>query len=229
MDGLENRATRAGRTHGFSTPPVARVPSAPTGAEGGVVSVKTPETPAPRLPAGWSDTPPLRTTPAAPATGLSAPALEVVKPVTDPIHVAGNTGDNAAMMDDSAKSSPSGGPADSAAARTVPGTARDVRAIGQARGPFVPLLLGALALVIWFGMQSWLLQGERSALQAAHSAQQQTVENAAKLRQSLDGIAADTQRLSDAGNANARLLVEELRKRGVTINPNAPTTAGGPK
>lgn len=95
-------------------------------------------------------------------------------------------------------------------------------AAATAYGPFVPLLLGLLAVLSWFGFQTWLLTEERTTLQSAHAGQQQTVDNAAKLRASLDALAADTQRLADAGNPNARLLVEKLRKRGITINPNAP-------
>jgi hypothetical protein len=94
-------------------------------------------------------------------------------------------------------------------------------------GPFVPLLLGTAALTGWFGLQSWLLVEEQGRLKAAYAAQQQTVENATKLRQSLDALASDTQRLADTGNPNARLLVEELRKRGVTINPK-PADSGAP-
>ena len=91
----------------------------------------------------------------------------------------------------------------------------------SAHGPFIPLLLVAVASLTWMGFQSWLLLADRKALQAAHLGQQQTVDNAAKLRTSLDTLAADTQRLAEAGNGNARLLVDELRKRGVTINPAA--------
>jgi hypothetical protein len=96
------------------------------------------------------------------------------------------------------------------------------------RGPFVPLLLGGLGLAAWFGLQTWLQIEEGSALKTAHASQQQTVDNASKLRQSLDAIAADTQRLADAGNPSARLLVDELRKRGITINPNAPPAVPAP-
>jgi hypothetical protein len=88
-------------------------------------------------------------------------------------------------------------------------------------GPFAPLLLGGVALAAWFGVQTWLLLEERANLRTTHASQQQTVENAAKLRQSLDAIAADTQRLANAGNPNATLLVDELRRRGITINPDA--------
>lgn len=90
-------------------------------------------------------------------------------------------------------------------------------------GSFVPLLLFGLAVLGWLVFQGVMLLGDRQTLQAAHAAQQQTVDNAGKLRSSLDTLAADTQRMADAGNANARLLVEELRKRGVTINPAAST------
>ena len=83
---------------------------------------------------------------------------------------------------------------------------------------FLPVLLASLALLGWSGFQSIQLFKERQALQAAYASQQQTVDNAAKLRASLDAIAADTQRLADSGNANAKLLVDELRKRGITIS-----------
>ena len=75
------------------------------------------------------------------------------------------------------------------------------------------------------GWQTWVLVSERSALNTAYGGQQQTVDNAGKLRGSLDALAADTQRLADAGNASAALLVAELRKRGITINAKAGAAA----
>ena len=92
-------------------------------------------------------------------------------------------------------------------------------------GAFVPLLLGTLALTGWLGFQSWQLVAERQALLAAQASQQPTVDNSAKLRTSLDALAADTQRLAAAGNPNAKILVDELRKRGVTINAGAAATS----
>jgi len=92
-------------------------------------------------------------------------------------------------------------------------------------GAFAPLLLMSLALLLAFGFQAAQLLRERQALQDAHAGQQQTVDNAGKLRASLDALAADTQRLADAGNANAALLVSELRTRGITINPAAQAAA----
>jgi len=85
----------------------------------------------------------------------------------------------------------------------------------------VPVLLGGLALLVVLGYQTYVLVAERDGLNATHTGQQQTVDNAAKLRNSLDALAADTQRLADIGNPNAGLLVTELRKRGISINPQA--------
>jgi hypothetical protein len=83
---------------------------------------------------------------------------------------------------------------------------------------YLPLLIGGLALMGWFGFQTWQLVNERQALQTGHAGQQKTVDGSTKLRTSLDALATDTQRLADSGNVNARTLVEELRKRGITIS-----------
>ncbi len=101
-------------------------------------------------------------------------------------------------------------------------------ALSAPHSPFVPLLLGGLALLGWLGFQTQQLVNERAALAGVHASQQLTVDNAGKLRGSLDALAADTQRIADAGNPNARLLVEELRKRGITINAAASGAAGQP-
>jgi hypothetical protein len=111
-------------------------------------------------------------------------------------------------------------PQRSSRSRTASPTERSPAA---AHSPFVPLLLGGLALMGWLGWQTLQLVSERNALQGAHAAQQQTVDNAAKLRASLDALAADTQRMALAGNPSAKLLVDELARRGVTITAPAST------
>lgn len=92
------------------------------------------------------------------------------------------------------------------------------------RSPALPLLTGLLALLVSLGYQVWLLDQDRQQLLQAQAQLQPTVENAQRLRRSLDLLAADTQRLADTGNGSARVLVDELQKRGITINPAA--TAG---
>lgn len=91
----------------------------------------------------------------------------------------------------------------------------------DSRSPFVPLLLGGGALFVWMLFQTGQLINERRQLTDAHASQAQTIEQSVKLRTSLDAIAAGTQRLADGGDTNAKLLIDELKKRGITINPGA--------
>ena len=90
-------------------------------------------------------------------------------------------------------------------------------AVSSAASPFWPLLLVTLAWLVWMAFQLGVSLNDRKALRDAHAQQQQTVDKSAQLRATLDALAGDTQRLAESGNANARALVDELRRRGVTI------------
>ena len=91
----------------------------------------------------------------------------------------------------------------------------------QGHHPFVPLVILTSAFFFWTGFQTVQLARERSQLNVAHANQESLIETSRTVRNALDQLAADTQRLANGGNANAKLLVEELRKRGVTINVDA--------
>ena len=93
------------------------------------------------------------------------------------------------------------------------------------RSPFVPFLILALSVTGWAAFQMTQLLRERDSLETAHSSQERLMENSKKLRDQLDGLARETQLLANKGNAGARLIVDELRKRGITINPEPPAAA----
>jgi hypothetical protein len=84
---------------------------------------------------------------------------------------------------------------------------------------FVPVLLLSLAFSGWLGFQGWQLLNERQQLQQFAAGLEAPVNNANRLRASLDRLALATRQLASEGNPNARLLVDELQRRGVTINP----------
>ena len=69
---------------------------------------------------------------------------------------------------------------------------------------FAPVLLLALALVVWFAFQASQLYHERSQLAKLRGNQDVTYQNAQKMRNQLDSLAAGTQKLASAGNKNAR-------------------------
>lgn len=86
---------------------------------------------------------------------------------------------------------------------------------------FAPILLIALAVLVWSGFQSAQLFEERSNLANLRASQNVTYQNAQKMRAQLDSLAAGTQKLAIAGNKNAQAVVNALQQRGITINPEA--------
>jgi cell division protein FtsB len=87
----------------------------------------------------------------------------------------------------------------------------------RAFGPFLPMLLIALSLLSWLGFQGVQLGLEQRQLKQAHASLDAQHEAATKLRAALDSLATATAKLAAEGHANARVVVEELRKRGITI------------
>jgi hypothetical protein len=101
---------------------------------------------------------------------------------------------------------------------SYPGTRRPVP---SGAGVFLPLLLLTLAFVAWLGFQAFQQVAERRQLAPLLANLEQQEQAAIKLRSSLDAVATATAKLAADGNANAKTIVDELRKRGVTINPSA--------
>ncbi len=88
----------------------------------------------------------------------------------------------------------------------------------------LPVLLLTAALIIWAVFQTVQLYKERQNLTQAFDNQEQLVVNGKKMRTQLDALASGTKRLADQGNANAQLIVQQLAKNGISINPNQQAT-----
>lgn len=99
---------------------------------------------------------------------------------------------------------------------------------GAEQSVFIPLIILTLAAVAWAAFQMTQLLRERDAIAVARAAQERPLENAKKLREGLDTLAKQTQQLATKGNPSAKLIVDELKKRGITINPDAPPGAQAP-
>jgi hypothetical protein len=90
------------------------------------------------------------------------------------------------------------------------------------RSVFIPATVFFLAWFIWAAFQAVQLHEENKSLMTLGAGQEQQLQQAQRVRQTLDALASETQKLADSGNANAKVVIEELRKRGVTVNrPNA--------
>lgn len=83
------------------------------------------------------------------------------------------------------------------------------------------LILLAIALLLGLVSQGLEIYWQRDTLLALRQNQEPQIQAASKVRAQLDSIARETAVLASRGNANARLVVDELRKRGISIDPNA--------
>jgi hypothetical protein len=92
-----------------------------------------------------------------------------------------------------------------------------------------PLLVLAFAVLLWVLFQTYSLVKERQGLLTVAEQLVPQSEAATKVRTSLDSLAAGVKRLADGGNANAAVVVEQLARRGVTINPNSAAAPAVPQ
>ncbi|HYM03353.1 MAG TPA: hypothetical protein VET85_10430 [Stellaceae bacterium] len=90
---------------------------------------------------------------------------------------------------------------------------------GPERSLALPLGLVALALILALAVQTAELVLERTALADARAAQEQTIQDAKKLRQQMDEIAGETAELALNGNAAAKQVVDAMKREGVTLKP----------
>jgi hypothetical protein len=83
----------------------------------------------------------------------------------------------------------------------------------------IPLALVVLAFFIMAAFQTVQLIREHGHLADVKLAQEPTIQEGLKLRQQLESLGARTAQLADSGNANAKAIVDELRRQGVTLKP----------
>ena len=81
----------------------------------------------------------------------------------------------------------------------------------------LPLALLVVAVFLMVAFQTIQLIRERDNLTAVRAQQEPTIQEATKVRQQLEAIAGATAKLADSGNANAKLVVEELRRQNINL------------
>ena len=84
----------------------------------------------------------------------------------------------------------------------------------------IPLALVVLAFFLLVAFQAVQLVRERGNLAAIRTAQEPTIQEGTKVRQTLESLASKTAKLAEGGNANAKTILEELRRQGVTVKPS---------
>jgi hypothetical protein len=95
-----------------------------------------------------------------------------------------------------------------------------------ALSPWPLLTLLVAACLCWFAFQTWHLQREHRNLLEIRANSVAPLDQARKRRAQLESIMRRTYELAQQGNPGAALILQELARRGVKINP--PPAAGTP-
>jgi hypothetical protein len=80
------------------------------------------------------------------------------------------------------------------------------------------LTLISVAFFLMVGFQTFALIRDRITLTNVRVTQEPTIQQSLKVRQQLDALAKGVARLADAGNANAKNIIDDLRRQGITVN-----------
>jgi len=86
----------------------------------------------------------------------------------------------------------------------------------------IALVLIVISTLLMGVFRSVELVEERRSLSETRNQQDRAVEEAAKLRRQFDALAAGVVRPAAEGNGNAKTIVDEMRRRGVTLPPAQP-------
>ncbi len=99
---------------------------------------------------------------------------------------------------------------------------------GREGGPSltIPVALLAVAFLAAIGFQTVQLLRDRSNLANVFAGQENAVEQTVRLRNSVDAFAGDTAKLAQAGDPQAKQVVDTLRSQNIAIRPpTAPAAA----
>jgi hypothetical protein len=85
----------------------------------------------------------------------------------------------------------------------------------------LPFILTLTALVIYFAFQTLQLLNERGNLAMVKSNQDGAIQEAQKVQAQFKTLVGKTSELADQGHAGAKMVMEELLKRGIGSAPQA--------
>lgn len=74
-----------------------------------------------------------------------------------------------------------------------------------------------VALLLWFGFQSVQLLRERGNLSAAKASQESAIQASEKVRLQFQGLVSKIAELANQGHGGARMIIDELQKRGIGV------------
>jgi hypothetical protein len=89
------------------------------------------------------------------------------------------------------------------------------------RGQNLPFVLTLVALLAWHGFQTLQLLRERTQLSLAKESQDAAMQESQKVQSQFQTLLTKTSELASQGHAGAKMVMEELQKRGLGAAPAA--------
>ncbi len=89
---------------------------------------------------------------------------------------------------------------------------------GPGAGLPLPLVLVVVALFVLMLFETAQAVQDHAALSGLRRAQETTMQQGAKIRRQLQALATKTAELAAAGDENAKLIVAQMKKEGVTLS-----------
>ena len=83
----------------------------------------------------------------------------------------------------------------------------------------LPLTLAIVSLLLFVLFQTYQVVQDRESLSELRAGQDQTLQEAIKLRQQLESLAGKTAQLALDGDEGAKNVVAEMKRQGVTMAP----------
>jgi hypothetical protein len=83
----------------------------------------------------------------------------------------------------------------------------------------LPVILPIVSLLVLMGFQTYQAVQDRQTLSELQAAQEPTIQQAIKVRQQLETLAGGTAQLATEGDENAKAIVDEMKRQGITLSP----------
>ena len=91
--------------------------------------------------------------------------------------------------------------------------------VSAGRTPYVPLLIGLVAIAVYFAAQTFELVRASGQLAQVRNGQTAALTTGAKIHAQFDALAGGTAVLAQQGDADAKAIVAEFGRRGFNFRP----------
>jgi hypothetical protein len=93
----------------------------------------------------------------------------------------------------------------------------------------LPLVITLVALVIYFGFQTFSLLGERGNLGQVKTSQENALQEAQKIQSQFRTLVTKTGELAEKGHAGAKMVMDGLQRQGMGMAGPGPATSPAPE